>query len=53
VLNGFINIIAALAAFTHHDSKPSLKLNALDIKLIHDISYPEFALAVKLTHRKA
>jgi hypothetical protein len=38
VLNGFISIIAGLVAFTHHDRKPSLKLDALEIKLIEKMA---------------
>lgn len=36
VLNGFISIIAGLVAFTHHNRKPRLKLEALEIKLIEE-----------------
>lgn len=34
IINGFINIIAALVAFTHHDHKPGLKLVPSNLHLI-------------------
>lgn len=34
VINGFVNMIAALVAFTHHDSKPCLKLSSADLELL-------------------
>lgn len=34
VINGFINIIAGLLAFTHHDKKPKLNINGSDMALI-------------------
>jgi len=34
VVNGFINILAGLVAFSHHDRKPSFMLNTEEIKLI-------------------
>ena len=34
VVNGFINMIAALIAFVHHDKKPRVNLDSLDLKLV-------------------
>jgi len=34
VLNGFINILSGLIAFTHHETKPSLKLSEAEMRLI-------------------
>jgi len=38
VVNGFVNIIAGIIAFTHHDKKPALKLDTQKFKLIGAIS---------------
>jgi hypothetical protein len=38
VINGFINIIAALVAFTHHDSKPKINISSADLALLDQIS---------------
>ena len=33
-VNGFINIIAGLIAFTHHDKKPKLDIDVSNITLL-------------------
>lgn len=38
IINGFLNIIAALIAFTHHENKPKVaELNDSDIKLMENL----------------
>lgn len=34
VINGFVNIIAALVAYTHHDSKPQLNISAHEMAFL-------------------
>jgi hypothetical protein len=33
-VNGFINIIAGLIAFTHHDKKPKLNIDVSNVEIL-------------------
>lgn len=38
VINGFVNMIAALVAFTHHEKKPRLNISSAELTLIEQLA---------------